>query len=279
MAAVATGGIGLVTALVFLRFCGDVSLPAKPPPPRFDKTAGEVVDNIKASTEGYRQTIERDAARARIAAPSAAELGRKLDFRRDDSRRVLIPGAAPVDVLGIRISAVAHRIDRAEHVLALVIENPGPRPVAYLVDTEVSSGKGSCQGRTLIPYNGMVVAPGAREVRSECAYKRGVELYVGRVETVEVTPLAAYYLGLVPPQAVGVPDRVGRGHRTALPAGVGACAISMAQGVRSAMEDGEIGWRDLVDFYARHPCSEYQFPDGYKAFGADGERELPAVGD
>jgi hypothetical protein len=49
------------------------------------------------------------------------------------------------------------------------------------------------------------------------------------------------------------------------------------QAVRSGLERGEIGWRDLIDFYARHRCQTYQFPLLYRAFKIDGERPVPAV--
>ena len=45
----------------------------------------------------------------------------------------------------------------------------------------------------------------------------------------------------------------------------------------AASNRGDIGWRDLVDFYARHRCQTYQFPSSYRAFKSDGERPIPAV--
>jgi hypothetical protein len=51
----------------------------------------------------------------------------------------------------------------------------------------------------------------------------------------------------------------------------------MPQVVRSGLENGRIGWRDLVDFYARHRCQTYEFPIAYRALKSDGERPIPAV--
>jgi len=47
--------------------------------------------------------------------------------------------------------------------------------------------------------------------------------------------------------------------------------------VRSGIERGDITWRDLADFYARHRCQTYPFPPKYHAFRENGEQALPAV--
>lgn len=279
IAGVAAGGVGLVAALVFLRFCGEVTMPPKPPPPRFDDSPEKVADDLRRSNDVYLQAVARDAQKAGLPRPTDADVTRAFTWRSDATRRVLAPGAAPIEVAGLRLSAIKHRHDGSEPLLSLVIENPAAAPVAYLVETAVSSGDAACLSRTLLAHNGNVVAAGGREVRSECEYKRGAELYVVRVESAEVTPLAAYYLSLVPPRALGGAPRVALGHKPALPAGVVTCNVSVSQSVVSALEDGDLRWRDLADFYARHSCATYQFPDGYRAFEADGERPLPVVGD
>jgi len=279
IAAVAASGVALVVAIVLLRFCGAVSMPAKPPPPRFDERPERVADRLSASSDVYLQAIERDARRAGIATPGDADLVRAFAFREDLTRRVLRPGDPAIEVAGLRLSAVINRAEGSEPLLSLMVESLSDHPVAYRVDTEVSTGNARCVNRTLLPHNGNVIAPHGREVRSECSFKRGTELYVARVESAEVTPIAAYYLSLVPPQAIGASDRAGQGHRPELPAGVAPCSVAMSRSVLSAIEDGRTRWRDLADFYARHSCATYQFPDGYRAFERDGERPLPVVGD
>ena len=51
----------------------------------------------------------------------------------------------------------------------------------------------------------------------------------------------------------------------------------MSAVVRNGLDRGDLQWRDLVDFYARHRCQTYQFPVSYKALKQDGERPIPAV--
>jgi len=279
IAGVAAGGVGLVAALVFLRFCGDLGVPEKPPRPRYEDLPEKVAREMNTSTDVYLQTIERDALTAGVAKPSSDELGRPYTWRADDTRRVLAPGGAAVEVAGLRLSAISHRVEGSEALFSLVVENPGGSAVAYAIDTEVSSGNALCQNRTLLPHNGNVIAAHGKQVRGECVFKRGIELYVKRVESAEIPPLAAYYLSLVPPQAIGAEDRVGGGHRPQLPAGVVPCNVSMSQSVRSGLEDGTTRWRDLADFYSRHNCGRYQYIDGYRAFTTAGERSLPAVAD
>jgi hypothetical protein len=278
IAGVAAGGIALVVALVYLRFCGAVSVPPKPAAPHFNDTAAHVVKKLDATTDVYVQGLTRDALRAGITAPTLDDMERALVWTEDASRRTLAPGGAPIETAGLRISAIVTKLAGSEDLLALVVENPGSSAVAYDVETEVSSNNAACVNRTVIPHNGTVIAAGARETRSECSWKRGMELYVTRVESAPLAPMEAYYLSLVSPQALGESDRMAVGHRPSLPSGVQTCAASMSQSVRRAIEDGRTRWRDLADFFARHPCATYEFPDGYRAFEKDGEQSLPVTG-
>ena len=102
---------------------------------------------------------------------------------------------------------------------------------------------------------------------------KGMALAITRVETLEVPVLPAWYVGLLPPRVVGVEDRIARGHEA--PRSDEKCSAVVSQTVRSGLEQGEIGWRDLVDFYARHRCATYRFPPSYRAFRSDGERPVP----
>jgi hypothetical protein len=83
-------------------------------------------------------------------------------------------------------------------------------------------------------------------------------------------------LSQVPPTVVGIEERIARGHR-GVQTGE-SCSSMLSQVVRTGIDRGDIGWRDLVDFYSRHRCQTYQFPPSYRALKSDGERALPAVG-
>lgn len=274
-------GVGalIVGAIVFLRFCGDVGVAPKPPRPRFDTTAKQVHAETLANADAYAAAVARDASRAGLPAPTKDELGKAFTFQRDDQRRTLIPGGAPIDVAGLRLTARSVRPPSSESLVVLDIMNPGTEPLAYVVDTAISGGDSACFGRTILEHNAMVVAPGKTERRSECAFKRGMELYVSRVETAALTPMAAFYVSRLQPQAVSPTGRIVNGHKPGLAGGVMPCGLAMSASVRQSLADGSLGWRDLIDFFARHSCENYQFPLGYKAFTNDGERPLPDVGE
>jgi hypothetical protein len=147
--------------------------------------------------------------------------------------------------------------------------------VAYEVTTTPSTGAYICKDARPLAFNAMTIDKGGTQTRTECVWRSGESIAVTKVETLEVAPLAAWYLAQTPPKLVGVEDRIGRGHRGV--EGVEACSTVVAQRVQSAIENGEIGWRDLADFYARHRCQSYRFPSSYRALKNDGERQLPAV--
>ena len=67
--------------------------------------------------------------------------------------------------------------------------------------------------------------------------------------------------------------RVARGHKP--PRGEN-CQLVLPASVVRGIADGEIPWRDLVDFYARHRCETYTVPASYRAIQRAGEIALPA---
>ncbi|HEX3763127.1 MAG TPA: hypothetical protein VHW23_30730 [Kofleriaceae bacterium] len=267
---VGVAGIALVVAITAVRFCGRVSLPLKPPPPAVPHgTSSELLTKSSASPVMYQDFVARDAAAAGVRAPTLDELSRKLPYRVDDARHVLEVGQPPLAIAGVQLRAI-----RVEDGLALEIANATASHLAYDVVTAPEPAAG-CNAAPVRLFNAMTIRPNGREIRIECGWHDGIALAVSKVETVEVHPLSAWYLDHVPPSAVGIEPRIARGHQ---PPETGApCAFALPQAVRSGLERGEIGWRDLIDFYARHRCQTYQFPLSYRAFRSDGERSVPAV--
>ncbi|MCE9576895.1 MAG: hypothetical protein K8W52_27360 [Deltaproteobacteria bacterium] len=225
-----------------------------------------------ATPRVYQSYLAHDAEVAGVKTPSIDEMGRRLVSRLDESRHPLSPGDAPIEVAGLRLSVLVEKDD-----LVLVIENPGEVDLAYSIVTKPSYGNSLCAQRRVRPFNAMVVGHESAEKRVECAYRDGLVLAVERVETVALNPLESSYVSRVSPTAVGIETRLAQGHQPRLPVGVDICNLSMSQTIRSSLENGVIGWRDLVDFYARHRCESYGFPEGYRAFSKDAERPLPVV--
>ena len=267
---VVAGGIVLVAVITYLRFCGNLSLPVKPPPLQGPQgTQRQLLSKSETSPGVYHDFLERDAASAGVRTPTIEEMGRKLAYRVDDARHVLEAGKPAIEVAGLRL--------RAEHsgdAIVLVIQNLVDSDLAYEVTTTLSA-LSICNSVSARPINAMVIAKGATESRTECAWRDDLPVIVTKVETVEVSPLSSYYLSEVPPRLVGIDARVARGHR-----GVESkepCSTVVSQVILAGMERGDIGWRDLVDFYARHRCQSFQFPSSYRAFKSDGKRPLPAT--
>jgi len=267
---VGAAGIALVAGIAAVRFCGQVSLPAKPPPPAVPHgTSSELITRSSASPVVYQDFISRDAAAAGVRVPTLDELSRKLAYRVDDARHVLEVGQPSIELAGVRLRAI-----HVEDGLALQISNETGSDIAYNVVTAPIPLVG-CDNAPVQPFNAMTIHKSVSETRIECRWRDGIALAVTRVETLEVSPLSAWYLDHVPPSAVGIETRIARGHQ--LPETGPRCGFALSQAVRSGLERGEIGWRDLVDFYARHRCASYQFPLSYKAFKTDGERTVPVV--
>ena len=263
-------GIALAAGIIAVRFGGGVTLPAKPAPPSNPSgTSSELLTRSSASPAVYQDFVGRDAAAAGVRAPTIEELSRKLPYRVDEARHVIAVGQPSLEIAGVRLRAV-HLTD----VLALEVANATDSDIAYVVATAPMPAAG-CNSAPVQPFNAMTIARGHSETRVECGWRDGMALAVTRVETVEVSPLSAWYLSHVPPSVVGIPPRIARGHYAAT--ATERCSVVVPQAVRSGLERGEIGWRDLIDFYARHRCQTYQFPLLYRAFKSDGERPVPAV--
>jgi hypothetical protein len=268
---VLVGGALLVATISYLRFCGSVSLAPKPPPPRGPiGTESQLLSQSTASPEVYRKYLENDASTAGVRAPSIEEMSRKFAYRVDEARHVLEPGKPPIELAGLRL-----HLERSNEGLMMVIQNRLGSDLAYEVSSTASAGSYVCNSARPLPFNANVIAKGSSETRTECAWREGESIAVTKVETMEISPLSSFYLGQVPPQLLGVEDRLARGHR-----GVETkekCSQVMSQVVRSGIDRGDIGWRDLADFYARHRCQTYSFPSRYRAFKSDDERTLPVV--
>lgn len=267
------GGALLAVAIIYVRFCGSLALPEKSAPPSEPTgTARQLLTQSTASPAMYQDLLQRDAAIAGVRAPSIEEMSRRLAYHVDEPRQgyTLVPGKSGIERAGLRL-----HVERSGDAVVLVIQNLLESDVAYNVTTTPTLGSSICDAARPLPFNALVIAKGSTETRTECAWRDGLAIVVNKVETVELPRLSSWYVGQLPPRLVGIEDRIARGHRgveTKEP-----CSSVVSAVVRTGVERGVIGWRDLIDFYARHRCQTYQFPSSYRAFKSDGERSLPAV--
>jgi len=263
----------LVVGITMTRFCGDVSLPDKQAPlstAKRGRTSQDLVTQTNSSQVVYHDYLVKDARVAGVSTPTVGDMSRKLTYRVDEARQSLGVGQRAIDAAGLRLEArqVGNR-------LVLDIENRTQHALAYRVITQPTPRIAACNTVSPLPIDAMVIEKGAHEVRAECVWRDDMTIVVTRVETMEVNPLSAWYLDQVPPTQVGIERRIARGHHR--PRGASSCITLSSQAVRSGIENGEIQWRDLVDFYARHRCQTYPFPASYRALTSDGQRRIPAT--
>ena len=267
-------GLALGGAVVLARgrFSQVPSLPPRPPMPQVSGagTAEQLLNDTLTSPAVWRNFLQTDARAAGVTAPTVAELGKPFTYQREASSHVLSFGAPTWTAAGLTLTLESG--DRNSAVLS--IHNPGTSDVAYRVVSRPSLGSSVCNVSAPLVINALVIARGGTVRRTECAVRAGLELTILSVETIALPPLSSWYVRQVSPLAVGLEPRWARAHRPEMQAN---CSSIVPQAVRGALQKGDLTWRDLVDFYARHRCETYQFPITYRAITKEGERELPAL--
>jgi hypothetical protein len=266
---VGAGGLVLVVGITLLRFCGSLSLPRRgqPAPPPVE-TATSKMSKSAANPTVYRTFLEHDAINAGVRTPTIEEMSRKLTYRTDEARHVLEVGRPAIEIAGLRL-----RIEHASDSLVLEIENRTGSDVAYEVTTQTAPKVRDCNTARALPFDALVLGKDATETRAECVWHDNLALVVTKVETLELSPLGAFYIHQLPTSLLNLEPRIARGHHQTGE----ICPAMVAQSVRAGVANGEIGWRDLIDFYARHRCQTYQFPSEYRAFKSDSEHSIPYV--
>ena len=78
----------------------------------------------------------------------------------------------------------------------------------------------------------------------------------------EIPALSYYYVSRLTPGLILYDVRAAAGHT--IPKGTACPQTFSWRDVRDGAARGEIDWRDIIDFYARHNCDEYAFFPGYR---------------
>lgn len=267
----------LFGALFYLRFCGARELPPVPPEPVFTE---QRIDNaqrsLSASPEVYTRTLAEDSAKVGGEVVTPNDLGVVLKHSADRTGRTLAPGER-VQTVGLELAVSVQEIDATRRQMVLRISNLTDDYLAYRVVTEPSRGTAPCGRKETLPHNASALTPGSSVMRSECIYRDGWKLDIVEVETIAVPHLSYHYISSVPPTQIGKDLRIARGHEP--PTKLPACTdLILPIKIKRARERGEVSWRDLVDFFARHSCEHYQFPENYRAFERPNQRPLPIEG-
>jgi len=253
--------------------------PGAPPRPRIPAAPAPTSAEMKYAPALYRALIEQDARTMGVPAPTAAELSSV--FRYSDelpSRRKLRAGAT-LRAGGLSISLIVRREAgavegqsfRADH-LVLKIENLTGHHLAYRVSTAVPD-PGRCEAKGVIVHDAIALRPHETILRTECLYQQAGEVEVTRVETMELPALSYLYVSRLTPGLVLYDGRTSVGHT--IPKGSVCPQTFSWREVRDGAARGQIAWRDIIDFYARHNCDEYAFFPGYR-YRIDAAAPLPA---
>jgi hypothetical protein len=272
--------VALLAGGLWLRFDYEPRLPRRPPrPPPADVNAAFRALDLDANV--YRAGVEKDAFEAGLAPPHLEELGALYPYDVVEPRRTLRASGSSLETrdlaLSLRTGRVVNPTNKGtftQNHIILRIENRTPEHVAYRVDTRPPGDPRLCFEKGDLPHNAIALMPRQTVERTECA-REGIDtVRIDRVETMRLPPLAFHYVSRLYPSHIGLDPRPARGHHS--PKG-SICGDIPEQAIRRATEKGEISWRDVIDFYARHSCARYIFPAGYKSFSRASERPLPAV--
>jgi hypothetical protein len=270
---VGVASAGLVAALTSWRFCGNVQIAAKPPAPVLrGQTAGELLTASTETQSVWAGFLETDAHVAGVAAPSIATMSAAMQWREGHTDHDLALGDPAIELAGLKVQFV---LDAGNDNAVLSLTNDKPDAVAYQLTAKTNVSNYVCDTTKHTPHNTLLVAGNSTEKVSVCSIRPDITVSVA-LQTVQLNPLAAYYIQMLPPTLIGVTDKLAKVHQNGRST-PSPCGANPSSGVKGGLGNGKISWRDLIDFYARHRCETYRFPLNYRAFTKDAERPLPAV--
>jgi hypothetical protein len=242
-----------------------------PPAPERPRPASENATpeaDLRFTPMVYRGQLDQDARAFGVAVPGAGEIEAPFLYVEElKGRRKLTP-KQPIDTPHLRLAmdvekhqaTIEGQSFRYEH-LVLRIENRTPRYLAYRIVTEVPDRR-KCSSKGDIPHNAIVLEPNQILRRTECLYRTHTSVDVARVEVMELPALSAVYVSRLPATSVLYDSRTAAGH---VPLKGALCPQTFSwREIQEGIEKKHIGWKDVIDFYARHNCEEYSFFKGYR---------------
>jgi hypothetical protein len=249
--------------------------PPEPPPP----PSAMINSDMRFSVVYYKALIEQDAKAYGITAPPYEDLLEPNPYFDELRERQRLRLKSPIETRHLRITlevskqttVLGSQSLTTDH-LVLRIENRTPLYLAYRIQTTVPE-KGKCAIKAELPHNAIAIEPEQTVLRTECIYRKEAAIDITRIEVIELPALSAYYVSRVPPNSTLYDPRTAAGH--APPRGTICPQTFSWRDIKEGIDKKELGWRDVIDFYARHNCSEYSFFRSYRYRG-DPTAQLPA---
>jgi hypothetical protein len=264
---------------------GMAALYAGGPPPTPDRPRpspppeAAMNTQLRFSPVVYRGQLEQDARGFGVPPPTLEEFQAPFLYVEEIREPQKLELKSPVETPHLRLSLDVEK-NRAsldgqnfhfDH-LVLRIENKTSHYLAYRIQTDLPNRK-KCNSKGEIPHNAIVIEPKQTLRRTECLYRQNTTIEVTRVEIIELPALAAVYASRLPAIAVLYDQRSAAGH---VPLRGTLCPQTFSwREVRDGIDNKRIGWRDVIDYYARHSCEEYAFFGAYR-FRTDPSAPLPA---
>lgn len=246
-----------------------------PAPPAPDKPRAPSIAEtsfgsaVRFSPVAYKAQLETDAKKFDVPPMTVSQIAAPNPYFEEWKSHRKLGGGGKLDTNHLSIALVvqkheggqaAGQVYNVDH-LVLRIENKTPRYLAYRVETEVNNLR-KCLAKGVIPQNAIVLEPGQTVYRTECLYRTDQWVDVTHVEVIEMPALSAYYVARLPPALILYDERASTGHR---PLRGNTCPQTFSwREIRDGAERGELGWRDVIDFYARHNCDDYTFFSRYR---------------
>jgi hypothetical protein len=271
-------GLAFIVLGTMILYAGEP--PPAPEPPR-TPPAPEVTMNsmLKYSQPVYRALLEMDARNFKVRIPSLTELGQPNVYVEELSGRRTLKVKSPIETAHLRLTLkVARKTAHLEGQpyavdhLVLRIENRTGKFLAYRVQTAVNDSR-RCASMGELAHNALVLKPRQSLERTECLYRANENVDVTRAEVIELAPLQAYYVSRLPANPTLYDARTSGGH-TPLAGSVCPQTFSWRE-IQEGVDQGRIGWKDVIDFYARHNCDEYSFFKDYR-YRSSASDPLPA---
>ena len=248
--------------------------PEPPPPP-----SAMINSEQRFSVLYYRALVEQDAKAYGVAAPSYEDMQQANPYFDELQGKQHLRIKAPIETRHLRVSLEvskqttiieSHTLS-TDH-LVLRIENLTPLYLAYRIQTSVAD-KHKCTMKAEVPHNAIALEPKQTTLRTECLFRKDAQIDITGIEVIELPALSAYYVSRVPPNSTLYDPRTSAGHTP--PRGVMCPQTFSWREIKEGIDKKELGWRDVMDFYARHNCTEYSFFKSYRYRG-DPSAPLPA---
>ncbi len=271
-----TGAVAICVGIAALFGFSPPPSPDRPkPPPPPDTTMNS---ELRYSRTVYQGTLAQDARAFHIAIPTFEDMARPNPYFEEFKGKRRLKTGDPMDTphlkLSVEVTKMRASIDGqavgSDHVV-LKIENKTGKYLAYRAETTISD-KDKCASKGDLPQNAIVLRPNQTISRTECLYRNDGVLDVTHVEVIELAALPAYYVSRLPATSVLYDPRTAAGHE---PLAGKVCPQTFSwRDIREGLDGREIGWRDVIDFYARHNCDEYSFFRSYR-YRTDPAAPLP----